>query len=105
MPCPSGAFVPDIKRVSRTSPFPLCGIDYGNDSAFMNEAFLQGNGYRVTRSLPYKKNNRDESSSLVAITPAMCSSAELRTLQRRVKAWRSNRASELVNRISVMRTR
>ncbi|MCP3728609.1 hypothetical protein M3I53_36930 [Paraburkholderia sp. CNPSo 3272] len=33
---------------------------------------------------------------LVAIAPAMYSGAQLRTLQRRVKAWRSNRARELV---------
>ncbi|WP_175897318.1 DDE-type integrase/transposase/recombinase, partial [Burkholderia pseudomultivorans] len=33
---------------------------------------------------------------LVALAPAMYSSAQLRTLQRRVKAWRSNRARELV---------
>jgi hypothetical protein len=36
---------------------------------------------------------------LVAMAPAMYSSAQLRTLQRRVKAWRSNRAKELVTRI------
>jgi hypothetical protein len=36
---------------------------------------------------------------LVAMAPAMYSSAQLRTLQRRVKAWRSNRARELVTRI------
>lgn len=35
---------------------------------------------------------------LVAMAPAMYSSAQLRTLQRRVKAWRSNRAKELVTR-------
>ncbi|ORC44392.1 hypothetical protein B2G74_33455, partial [Burkholderia sp. A27] len=34
-----------------------------------------------------------------AMAPAMYSSAQLRTLQRRVKAWRSNRARELVTRI------
>jgi len=36
---------------------------------------------------------------LVALAPAMYSSAQLRTLQRRVKAWRSNRARELVIQI------
>ncbi|MEX3894406.1 transposase family protein [Paraburkholderia sp. BR10954] len=36
---------------------------------------------------------------LVAMAPAMYSGAQLRTLQRRVKAWRSNRARELVIRI------
>ncbi|MCG1041487.1 DDE-type integrase/transposase/recombinase [Mycetohabitans sp. B8] len=36
---------------------------------------------------------------LVAMAPAMYSGAQLRTLQRRVKAWRSNRARELVARI------
>ena len=36
---------------------------------------------------------------LTAMAPAMYSSAQLRTLQRRVKAWRSNRARELVTRI------
>jgi len=36
---------------------------------------------------------------LVAMAPAMYSGAQLRTLQRRVKAWRSNRARELVTRI------
>ncbi|MEM5440284.1 transposase family protein [Paraburkholderia diazotrophica] len=36
---------------------------------------------------------------LVAMAPAMYSAAQLRTLQRRVKAWRSNRARELVTRI------
>jgi hypothetical protein len=33
------------------------------------------------------------------MAPAMYSGAQLRTLQRRVKAWRSNRARELVTRI------
>ncbi|WP_338861459.1 hypothetical protein [Mycetohabitans rhizoxinica] len=36
---------------------------------------------------------------LVTMAPAMYSGAQLRTLQRRVKAWRSNRARELVARI------
>ncbi len=36
---------------------------------------------------------------LVAMAPAMYSGAQLRTLQRRVKAWRSNRARELVTKI------
>jgi hypothetical protein len=36
---------------------------------------------------------------LTAMAPTMYSSAQLRTLQRRVKAWRSNRARELVTRI------
>jgi hypothetical protein len=36
---------------------------------------------------------------LIAMAPAMYSSAQLRTLQRRVKACRSNRARELVSRI------
>ncbi|MGF6844167.1 hypothetical protein QF001_008062 [Paraburkholderia youngii] len=36
---------------------------------------------------------------LIAIAPTMYSTAQLRTLQRRVKAWRSNRVRELVTRI------
>jgi hypothetical protein len=36
---------------------------------------------------------------LIAMAPTMYSSAQLRTLQRRVKTWRSNRARELVTRI------
>jgi hypothetical protein len=36
---------------------------------------------------------------LIGMAPMMYSSAQLRTLQRRVKAWRSNRARELVTRI------
>jgi hypothetical protein len=36
---------------------------------------------------------------LIGMAPAMYSSAQLRTLQRRVGAWRSNRARELVTRI------
>lgn len=36
---------------------------------------------------------------LIEMAPAMYSSAQLRTLQRRVKAWRANRARELVTRI------
>jgi hypothetical protein len=36
---------------------------------------------------------------LVTMAPVMYSGAQLRTLQRRVKAWRSNRARELVARI------
>jgi hypothetical protein len=36
---------------------------------------------------------------LVAMAPTMYTGAQLRTLQRRVKAWRSNRARELVTRI------
>jgi hypothetical protein len=36
---------------------------------------------------------------LIGMAPMMYSSAQLRTLQRRVKEWRSNRARELVTRI------
>ncbi|MGF6978119.1 hypothetical protein QFZ94_006634 [Paraburkholderia sp. JPY465] len=36
---------------------------------------------------------------LTSMAPTMYSGAQLRTLQRRVKAWRSNRARELVTRI------
>lgn len=36
---------------------------------------------------------------LIGMAPMMYSGAQLRTLQRRVKAWRSNRARELVTRI------
>jgi hypothetical protein len=36
---------------------------------------------------------------LIAMAPTMYSGAQLRTLQRRVKAWRSNRAKELVTQI------
>lgn len=36
---------------------------------------------------------------LTAMMPELYSGAQLRTLQRRVKAWRANRASELVTRI------
>ncbi|CAB4053036.1 integrase catalytic domain-containing protein [Paraburkholderia phenoliruptrix] len=36
---------------------------------------------------------------LTAMAPTLYSGAQLRTLQRRVKAWRSNRARELVTRI------
>ena len=42
---------------------------------------------------------RELHERLVALAPAMYSSAHLPTLQRRVKAWRSNRARELVTRI------
>lgn len=36
---------------------------------------------------------------LTAIAPALYSGAQLRTLQRRVKVWRADRARELVTRI------
>ena len=36
---------------------------------------------------------------LIAMAPTMYSGAQLRTLQRRVKAWRSKRAKELVTQI------
>jgi hypothetical protein len=36
---------------------------------------------------------------LIAMAPTMYSGAQLRTLQRRVKAWRSDRAKELVTQI------
>jgi hypothetical protein len=42
-------------------PFPLRGVDFDNDSAFMNESVVEwccGRGLQVTRSRAYRKNDQ-----------------------------------------------
>ena len=56
------ALVIDALRIAEgLFPFPLRGIDFDNDSAFMNEfvvAWCRQRGLEVTRSRAYKKNDQ-----------------------------------------------
>jgi hypothetical protein len=58
----SGALVIEaIRAAMDLAPFPLCGIDFDNDSAFMNDEVVpwcRNNGLVVTRSRAYKKNDQ-----------------------------------------------
>jgi hypothetical protein len=50
-----------IKAVQFCLPFPLCGLDTDNDSAFMNDTlwdYSQQRGLELTRSRAYRKNDQ-----------------------------------------------
>ena len=50
-----------IAKAITLFPFPLCGVDFDNDSAFMNEPVVdwcRGQGLEVTRSRAYRKNDQ-----------------------------------------------
>lgn len=50
-----------IKRAQSLFPWLLCGVDFDNDSAFMNEVVVpwcRGQKLEVTRSRAYKKNDQ-----------------------------------------------
>jgi hypothetical protein len=57
-----GALVVDaIARARTLFPFPLRGVDFDNDSAFMNEtvvAWCRENSLEVTRARAYRKNDQ-----------------------------------------------
>ncbi|MBL8550550.1 MAG: hypothetical protein JNJ73_11245 [Hyphomonadaceae bacterium] len=50
-----------IKQLDALLPFPVRGLDFDNDSAFMNEevvSYCRSVGIEVTRSRAYKKNDQ-----------------------------------------------
>ncbi len=50
-----------LEVLSKQLPFPLLGIDFDNDSAFINDTLLtycRTNGIKFTRSRPYRKNDQ-----------------------------------------------
>jgi hypothetical protein len=50
-----------IAHAQTLFPFPLRGVDFDNDSAFMNEAVVawcRANGLEVTRARAYRKNDQ-----------------------------------------------
>src|SRR6266567_2216796 len=50
-----------LKRAQSLFPWLLCGVDFDNDSAFMNEVVIprcRGQKLEVTRSRAYKKNDQ-----------------------------------------------
>jgi hypothetical protein len=58
----TGSFVLDaLERARRLFPFPLRGVDFDNDGAFMNERVVdwcRSQGLEVTRSRAYRKNDQ-----------------------------------------------
>jgi hypothetical protein len=57
----SGNVIVAIKEGRSRFPFPLLGVDFDNDSAFMNEfvvSWCRGEGLEVTRSRAYRKNDQ-----------------------------------------------
>jgi len=57
----SGLVVEAIQQAQQLFPFPLLGVDFDNDSAFMNElvvCWCRGKGLEVTRSRAYRKNDQ-----------------------------------------------
>lgn len=57
----SGLVVAAIKRARSLFPFPLLGVDFDNDSTFMNEfvvCWCRSQGLEVTRSRAYRKNDQ-----------------------------------------------
>ena len=57
----SGLVIAAIKQARSQFPFPLLGVDFDNDSAFMNElvvCWCRSQGLEVTRSRAYRKNDQ-----------------------------------------------
>lgn len=57
----SSQVVGAIREAQQLFPFPLLGVDFDNDSAFMNElvvCWCRGQGLEVTRSRAYRKNDQ-----------------------------------------------
>ena len=57
----SGLVIEAIQQARSLFPFPLLGVDFDNDSAFMNElvvCWCRGQGLEVTRSRAYRKNDQ-----------------------------------------------
>jgi len=57
----AGLVIEAIARARTLFPFPLCSVDFDNDSAFMNEAVVawcRDNGLEVTRTRAYRKNDQ-----------------------------------------------
>ena len=50
-----------VRPLDRLFPFPLLGVDFDNDIAFMNElvvCWCRSQGLEVTRSRAYRKNDQ-----------------------------------------------
>ena len=50
-----------LERAQNLFPWPLCGLDFDNDSAFMNDtvvSWCRSHSVEVTRSRAYKKNDQ-----------------------------------------------
>lgn len=57
----SGNVIVAIKQARSQFPFPLLGVDFDNDSAFMNEfvvSWCRSENLEVTRSRAYRKNDQ-----------------------------------------------
>lgn len=57
----NGLVIAAIKQARSQFPFPLLGVDFDNDSAFMNElvvCWCRSQGLEVTRSRAYRKNDQ-----------------------------------------------
>ncbi|SEI21495.1 Integrase core domain-containing protein [Rhizobium tibeticum] len=57
----SGKVIVAIKQARSQFPFPLLGVDFDNDSAFMNEfvvSWCRSENLEVTRSRAYRKNDQ-----------------------------------------------
>jgi hypothetical protein len=57
----SSLVVGAIRQAQQLFPFPLLGVDFDNDSAFMNElvvCWCRSQGLEVTRSRAYRKNDQ-----------------------------------------------
>ncbi|APG93350.1 transposase (plasmid) [Sinorhizobium americanum] len=57
----SGLVIAALKQACSLFPFPLLGVDFDNDSAFMNElvvCWCRAQGLEVTRSRAYRKNDQ-----------------------------------------------
>jgi hypothetical protein len=57
----SGLVIAAIQRARSLFPFPLLGVDFDNDSAFMNElvvCWCRSQGLEVTRARAYRKNDQ-----------------------------------------------
>jgi hypothetical protein len=57
----SSLVVGTIWQAQQLFPFPLLGVDFDNDSAFMNDlvvCWCRSQGLEVTRSRAYRKNDQ-----------------------------------------------
>ncbi|CDM60150.1 MULTISPECIES: hypothetical protein [Rhizobium] len=64
----SGNVIVAIKQACPQFPFPLLGVDFDNDSAFMNAfvvSWCRSEGLDVTRSRAYRKNDVEQKNGAI----------------------------------------
>jgi hypothetical protein len=82
-----------IERAQSLFPWLISGLDFDNDSAFMNDVVVpwcRGHGIEVTRSRAYKKNDQAFVEQRTAPSSVGWSATAASRASRRRKLWRAS---------------